>query len=269
MVAFLHVLLAFCLGAFAGRFMLVVVRYLPAILFKGPSKGNEPRDIFKLFFEAPLCWSCRHSIDWSYNVPILGYLLMRGRCPYCQSPLGVNRFWLEFSVALLFAGTVLFFSLSPLVLFVLGVNCVLICCFITDYEHGILPDQFTLTLVWVGLIGSLYPMFISPQKAIMGAVGGYGIFWIMNEVYRYFRNREGMYPGDFKLNAGIGACVGLKMLFPILGISFLLMIIFSLSRFLYAHRSLNPSYLHKEIAYGCYSTVMTQAVIYLMLFGFI
>lgn len=143
------------------------------------------------------------------------------------------------------------------------------CCFITDLDHGILPDQFTLTFVWIGLIGSLYPVFLTPHQSIIGAVAGYGVFWLCNEIYRFFRHRDGMYPGDFKLNAGIGACVGVKWLFIIIGISVFAMLVGSLAQFIYSNRTLHAGYLYKEIAYGCYASVVTFIVLYLMLAGFV
>lgn len=169
-----------------------------------------------------------------------------------------TKVWhLEILLALLFFLSACFFPIGPQLIFTLCVSCLLICCFITDYEHGILPDQFTLSLVWVGLVGTLYPVFIEPQEAILGAVFGYGFFWLSNVIYRYFRGVEGMYPGDFKLNAGIGACLGLKLLFTILFASSILLLIVTALRFLFSKKDSKLDFLYQEIPYGCYASVVT------------
>lgn len=169
-----------------------------------------------------------------------------------------DKVWhLEIFMALLFSLSAWFFPIGPQLIFILCVSCLLICCFITDYEHGILPDQFTLSLVWIGLIGTLYPVLIEPQEAILGAVFGYGFFWLSNVIYRYFRGVEGMYPGDFKLNAGIGACFGFKFLFLILFASSILLLVVTLIRFLFLKKNSKLDFLYQEIPYGCYASVVT------------
>lgn len=266
---FLSALLAVCIGAFVGKFMAITVHYLPQILLEGCDKGREPRDIFKWFFQKPLCLNCHHDISWLENMPIAGYLITKGKCPHCQHASGRQVFWLELGVALLFGVTALIFGLDAAALFVLVATCLLICCFITDFEYGILPDQFTLSLIWVGLIGSLNPIFIPPQEAILGAIGGYLVFWAINEIYRYFRNFDGMFPGDFKLNAGLGACIGFKLLLPVLVISLLLLVVVAIMRILWLQRLPEAGDMHKEIAYACYVTIVAVMVLYLKLSGII
>ena len=260
-----HALLAFCIGAFIGKFLALEVRDLPLILLEGCQEGREPRDILKRFFQFPECQNCHYPMKGLANIPIIGYLLLRGKCPNCLHPLYFQTFLLELGIALLFGITTFLFSLTLAVVFVLLTSCLLISCFITDYEHGILPDQFTLSLLWVGLIASLFPIFISSEEAILGAVVGYGILWLNNEIYRYFRHQDGIFPGDFKLNAAIGACVGVKYFLITLAFSMLFLVIGSLIQFLYAHRTLHVGYLRKEIAYGCYASIVTVIVLYFLL----
>lgn len=266
----LNALLAAVIGAFVGKFMAMTVHFLPQILLEGCDKGREPNDIFTWYFRKPFCWHCQHPLAWSEHIPIIGYLLQQGRCSHCQKPLELKIIVLEIGIALLFGISTLFFPIDFSLLFVLCASCLLICCFITDYEYGILPDQITLTLVWLGLIASLRPVFISSQEAIIGAVCGYGIFWLLNLIYRYFRKFEGMFPGDFKLNAGIGACVGIKLLLPILLISFVLMLVVTLIKVFYTQKvtdtgHLVTSYLYKEIAYACFTTIVAFIALFLLL----
>jgi leader peptidase (prepilin peptidase)/N-methyltransferase len=257
------------IGAYAGKFMALAVNYLPQILLEGCDKGRIPRDIIKYFFQSPRCLNCQQSITWMENVPIVGYRLMQGKCPHCHYPIGLQTFALELGTALLFGFTVLLFGVNPPVIFVLIVSCLLICCFLTDFEQGILPDQFTLSLIWVGLIASLIPIFVTPQEAIVGAVIGYGLFWAINVFYRSLRHFDGMFPGDFKLNAGIGACLGIKLLMTVLLLSFFLLIAVAVFRFLWSKTIPNASDLHKEVAYACYVTIVAFVAIYFKLAGFL
>ncbi len=259
-----YVVIATIIGAFIGRFLAFTVHHLPKILME-ESEDKEPSDILKMFFQKPHCWHCESPISWLENLPIIGYFLLRGKCKECQQPLVKQLIFLEIGTAVLFGVTMALFPLTVPTLFVLISSCLLIGTFLTDFEHGILPDQFTLTLLWVGLIGSLFPVFVSSKQAILGAVFGYGFFWFMNSIYRYFRSLEGMYPGDFKLNAAIGACVGIQWLTPIILISFLFLIIFAVIIYIFRTRKINTSFLYQESPYGCYSSVITIGVLYLLL----
>lgn len=237
MLTLINVLFVAFIGFYAGKFMGMTVRYLPEILLEGDEEGREPREIIGWFFQK--------SFSLKFNV-----------LPF------------EVGFASLCAISTLFFEVDASLIFVLIVSWLLICCFITDYQHGILPDQLTLSLVWVGLIGSLFPIFVTPSEAIIGAVGGYGIFWIFNVIYRYFKGQEGMFPGDFKLNAGIGACVGFNVLVPILIASMLLLLAVTFIQYLLRDKKKESNYLSREVPYACFVSVVILAVVYLKLANF-
>lgn len=267
-MSILTALLASCVGAYVGKFMAMIITYLPPILLEGCDKGREPRDIFKWFWQKPFCFNCKQSMPTKQGIPIVGYLSALQKCPKCKFSFK-KTFALEISIALLFGLLTLFFGLSASLVFVCTAICILICCFFTDYEYSILPDQLTLLLVWVGLVGSLFHIFLEPHQAILGAIAGYGIFWILNEIYYYFRHKVGMYPGDFKLNAGVGACIGIKLLLPTLVIAFILLIVTSLVQILSVKKPLEGSFLHKAVSYGCYLSVVAISVLLLLFFGFL
>lgn len=269
MTTLLTVLLSTLIGAFVGKFLAMTTHFLPPILLEGCDKGREPADIIKWFFQKPFCWHCRQALTWKEYVPLVGFWLSKGKCPHCQEPLGLKIPILEWGVALLFGLSSFFVPLGPEIIFVWVASCFLICCFITDYEYQILPDQLTMSLVWVGLIGSLYPVFIGPQEAIMGAIIGYTIFWGFNYLYSRVRGFDGIYPGDFKLNAGIGACVGYKLLIPILIVSMASLLVITFLQTLYTQRRITADYFYKEIAYACFTSVVAAAALYLLLLGVI
>ena len=266
----LSVLLAFILGAFVGRFMAMTVHFLPQILLEGCDKGRIPRDIFTWFFKEPFCWHCQKPIVWSHRIPLVGTILQKGKCRHCGQPIGLRVPLLEWGIGLLFGISALFFPIDFSLIFVLAASCILICCFITDFEYGILPDQLTYPLIWLGLIGSMSPVFINTHQAIIGAIVGYGIFWLINFIYRYLRKSDGMFPGDFKLNAGIGACVGIKVLVPVIAISLVLLIVGTFIKVLYGQKvtdtgHLVNQYLHKEVAYACYISIVAIVSLFLLL----
>lgn len=268
----LSALFAFFLGSYVGQFMAFTVHFLPQILLEDCEKGRLPRDIFKSYFKERFCLNCQKPLKWTDRLPLIGYFLQKGKCRRCGKPIESKVIWLEWGVATLFGISALLFPVNISLLFVWAASSLLICCVITDYEFGILPDQFTLLLLWVGLLGSLLPLFVSPRDAILGAIAGYGFFWVINLVYYYFRNIEGMFPGDFKINAAIGAWVGLKLLLPVLLISLLLVIVVALVK-VYLFRKLTDTghfiteYLHKEIAYGCLVSLVTIVTLFLLLGG--
>ncbi len=230
----LNTILAMILGYFTGRFMGLTVQFLPEILLEGCDEGREPRNIIGWFFQDKI-------------------------------PKTTKIFLFQWLMAILFGFSALIFPLEISLIFLLSANCILICCFFTDYEYGILPDQLTLSFVWLGLIGSLFSIIISPSESIAGAIFGYGIFWMFNEIYRHFRGMEGMYPGDFKLNAGIGACVGVKLLIPILAISLVLLIVTNILNVLLNKKNDEENFLYKEVPYACSATIVAIMANYLIL----
>lgn len=253
---------AFLLGAFIGRYIAMVTYFLPQILFEKINK--EPSDIIDWFFKDPICWKCNEKRDLFIKIPVISYFFSGIKCSHCGYSY-IKSFILEIIVGLFLALLVLLFPIDASLFFVFITTCLFICCFLTDYDYGILPDQFTLTLIWVGLIGSLFPIFISSQQAIAGALIGYGLFWAMNEIYRFFRKQEGMFPGDFKLNAGVGACIGVHYLFLSLAFALLLLILTQI--ILYWSSNKKENFLKKEVAYGCYLSIVSVGFIFYLYFA--
>lgn len=179
-----------------------------------------------------------------------------------QQISSIKPFIVELLLALLFGFLGFWLPFGPLLFFIPAVSFLLIGCFLTDLKAGLLLDQCTLGLVWIGLLASLFPLAATPEEAIIGAVLGYGVFWIFNVIYKYFRGFEGMYPGDFKLNAGIGACFGWKLLLPILLASLLLLLLCTAIWFLCFKRKKGVNYFYQEIPYGCFASLVSLIALY-------
>lgn len=156
------------------------------------------------------CQKCLKPVSWYDNIPIVSWLILRGRCRHCGEKFSVRYMLVELITAVLFTLTYhyagLTWSLLEYLLFVFG----LVVCTFIDFDHFILPDEFTLSGIVIGLLGA----WLNPQRQIMDAVVGVlvggGFLWLMAYLYFLFTKQEGMGGGDIKLLAWIGAVLGWK-----------------------------------------------------------
>ncbi|MGZ3772461.1 MAG: prepilin peptidase [Pseudobdellovibrionaceae bacterium] len=186
----------FLLGAIFGSFGNVIVYRLP----KGESIV-KPRSY---------CYSCKTQIKWYDNIPILSWFLLRGRCRNCHSKFSFRYSLVEIIMAVLFALSYhyagLSWSLLEYLIFVFG----LVVCTFIDFDHMILPDEFTLSGIVIGLIGAALNPHREFLDALYGVLMGGGFLWGMAYVYYLLTKQEGMGGGDIKLLAWIGALLGWK-----------------------------------------------------------
>lgn len=167
------------------------------------------------------CPKCRTPIGWRSNIPLVSFLLQRGRCTDCEArihwryPLG------ELLCALLALAAWVVFGASLEAMAAILVCAALVALALIDLEHGLLPDRLTLGLLWAGLAYSLAPKssaagmpvllpFPAPGQAIAGAIAGYAFLWLFNRLWRILRKRDGLGMGDCKLLAAMGAWLGLN-----------------------------------------------------------
>ena len=184
----------FIFGALFGSFANVVIVRLP-----GGESVVKPRSA---------CRNCKSLIPWYHNLPIISWLLLRGRCYKCKARFSARYPLVEFIMASLFAAAGVRYGLSwtllESVIFIFG----LVCCTFIDIDHMILPDEFTLSGIVIGLIGA----FLNPERTFLASL--YGVLlgggFLLSIAYLYFalRKREGMGGGDIKLIAWIGAVLG-------------------------------------------------------------
>ena len=156
------------------------------------------------------CPKCSKQIAWYDNIPLVSYLLLRGRCRQCGQPISLRYPIVELLMALGFGG--LFWkcgwswTLLEYDIFFFG----LITVSFIDFDHMILPDVFTLSGIVIGLVGA----WLNPEReflpSLMGVLIGGGALWLVAYLYFLFRKQEGMGGGDIKLLAWIGAVLGWK-----------------------------------------------------------
>lgn len=156
------------------------------------------------------CQNCNHQIKAWENIPVFGFLFLAGKCSNCKTKIS-HRYWIiELFTAILSTVVVYYFgwSIQSLVGIVLTYYLVVIA--LIDFDTMVIPDQFSLSLMWIGLILSLWAIFIDPTTAIKGALLGYLLLWSIFHLFKLITGKDGMGYGDFKLLAAGGAWFGMK-----------------------------------------------------------
>ncbi|MDT8450003.1 MAG: A24 family peptidase [Wenzhouxiangellaceae bacterium] len=208
-------------GLLVGSFLNVVILRFPArmlhqwkcqcreLLELEPAAEAEPAGVAT---GRSRCPKCAQPIAWYDNIPLVSWLLLRGRCRHCDAPISLRYPVVEALTAIL--SVVVIWRLGPGVegLAGLAFTWTLIAASGIDLDHQLLPDQFTLPLVWAGLLLNLFGVFTDLESAVIGAVAGYLILWLVFHAFRLATGKEGMGYGDFKLLAAIGAWFGWQVL---------------------------------------------------------
>lgn len=184
------------LGLVWGSFLNVVIHRLPRRQ--------------SLVWPGSACPACGHAIRWHDNVPVVGWLMLRGRCRHCGAPISIRYPIVESMTAGAFLAC--YWAVGPHLLLVprLVLAAALIALFAIDLEHQLLPDRITLPGIVAGLVFSL---FLPPglRDAVIGVLIGGGVLWVLSETYFRVRGIEGMGFGDVKMLAMVGAWLGVKM----------------------------------------------------------
>ncbi|QFU74993.1 prepilin peptidase [Halioglobus maricola] len=209
------------LGLIVGSFLNVVIHRLPIMmesrwrrdcceLLEVEQEKEEP----KLTLATPNshCPACQSAIKPWQNIPVLSYLLLRGRCANCGVSISPRYPIVELVTGLMTLALAWFLPLSPALLGAMLLTWSLIALTMIDIDHQLLPDDITLPLMWLGLLFNLFGTFVSIQDAVIGAMGGYLCLWSVFWIFKLLTGKEGMGYGDFKLLAALGAWLGWQML---------------------------------------------------------
>jgi len=227
----LWIALAGVLGLLVGSFLNVVILRLPERM--AAAWRREARDVLELQADTtPLppgivrepshCPHCKHPLSALDNIPLIGWLLLRGRCRYCQSKISIQYPLVELLSGVLSAVIVWKFGPSWAALAGLALTWTLIALSGIDFRTQLLPDQLTFPLLWLGLLLSLLPMFVTAPASILAAAIGYLSLWSVYWAFKLLTGKEGMGHGDFKLLAALGAWMGPVALLPIILLSSLI-----------------------------------------------
>ena len=158
------------------------------------------------------CTACGRGLSWFENVPLLSYLVLRGRCRSCGAPISSVYPLVELVTPALFVMQYWQLGWQPLLLVRLVFSCAMVVLFVVDLQHRILPNAITVSGVGVGLALSI---FMEPgwRDAVIGVVVGGGVLFGVAEVYYRLRGEEGLGMGDVKMLAMIGAFLGWRLMF--------------------------------------------------------
>jgi leader peptidase (prepilin peptidase)/N-methyltransferase len=244
----------FLLGLMIGSFLNVVIYRLPIILEREwrtqaaelmpaiddtsstASLGQVSPEKLSLSTPRSACPSCKAPIKAWQNIPVVSWLVLRGRCASCNAKISVRYPLIELATGLLSAWVAWHFGFGAPAACGLLVTWTLIALTGIDIDHQLLPDGITLPLMWAGLLAAVIvgpiagsPIPVSARDAIIGAAAGYTSLWLVFHAFRLITGKEGMGYGDFKLFAALGAWLGWKLLPLIILLSALAGAVFGIS----------------------------------------
>jgi leader peptidase (prepilin peptidase) / N-methyltransferase len=227
----------FLLGLIIGSFLNVVIYRLPIMLERdwraqaadmlapdadaATHTSTTPAVSVRFSLSTPrsACPNCKAPITALQNIPLVSWLVLRGRCAACKTKISVRYPLVELATGLLSAWVAWHFGFGAAAACGLLITWTLIALTGIDIDHQLLPDGITLPLMWVGLLSAVVigpiagsPIPVSARDAIIGAVSGYVSLWLVFHAFRLITGKEGMGYGDFKLFAALGAWLGWKLL---------------------------------------------------------
>ncbi|NMY12083.1 Type 4 prepilin-like proteins leader peptide-processing enzyme [Pseudomonas veronii 1YdBTEX2] len=207
-------------GLLVGSFLNVVVYRLPEMMKR--SWLQEARDTlhmepaptepFNLAVPNSRCPSCGHSIKPWENIPIFSWILLRGKCSSCRTPISSRYPIVEVVTAGLSFATAWRFGYGAETCFALLMIWGGTALFLIDLDEMVLPDTIVIPGIWLGLAASYLGLFSTLQDGFIGAVTGYLLLALPALTFQMITGRQGMGNGDFKLLALFGAWLGWQSL---------------------------------------------------------
>lgn len=221
----------FVLGLLVGSFLNVVIHRLPVMLERAwrrealatSGKEPDPEEPYDLIRPRSACPACKAPIKALQNIPVISWLVLRGRCANCRATISARYPLVEILTALLSATVAWQFGFGWTTAAALVLTWFLIALAFIDIDTQLLPDNLTLPLLWLGLLAALVlpslegaRLPVDLRSAVIGAIAGYLSLWSVYQLFKLLTHKEGMGFGDFKLLAALGAWLGWQMLLPII-----------------------------------------------------
>jgi len=258
--------LIFILGLIVGSFLNVVIYRLPVMLKKQWSRDcklflaengelqlaqDPPVEArYNLLVPRSRCPHCGHQIAAWENIPVISYILLRGKCHDCAAAISIRYPIVE----ILSAVTALFvawqFGVGWQSSLAIILSWALISLSFIDYDHQYLPDNITLPFLWLGLLVNMNGLFTDIESAVIGSMAGYLILWSIYKLFKMVTGKEGMGYGDFKLLAMTGAWLGWQMLPAVILISSVVGALFGLTMIIFKQHDKS-----KPIPFGPYLAI--------------
>ncbi|WGL17902.1 A24 family peptidase [Microbulbifer bruguierae] len=224
---------AFVLGLLIGSFLNVVIHRLPIMMEreyqrdfysyfdKQPSKEEQKQlsETYNLVLPHSHCPKCKTEIKPWENIPIISYLMLRGKCGRCGTPISKRYPLVELVTGILTAVVVWQLGFTWQALAGVFFTWALVALTGIDFDKQLLPDNITLPLLWAGLVINLWGVFVPLQEAVIGAIVGYLSLWSVFHLFKLVTGKEGMGAGDFKILAAIGAWFGWQSVLLVIPLS--------------------------------------------------
>lgn len=189
--------------AIVAMFGAIVGSFLNVCVYRVPLQKS-------VVWPASACPNCRRELLWYENVPVASWILLRGRCRTCATPISIQYPLVEAITALMFGLGWWYYGPGALLASRLLFGCALIVLFAIDHEHHLLPNVITLPGI---VIGFAFSFFTEPgwEASLIGLLAGGGSLYAIAEIYYRVRHEEGLGMGDVKMLAMIGAFLGWKL----------------------------------------------------------
>jgi leader peptidase (prepilin peptidase) / N-methyltransferase len=226
------------LGLIFGSFLNLVIYRLP-IMLDNAGKSQAKSSAFNLAFPPSHCPKCQHKISIWCNIPVVSFLLLRGKCHHCKASISIRYLLVEVLSCLASIAVAWQWGITLQTIFLLPLTWALIALAFIDIKDLILPDIITIPCLWLGLIASLFNLFVTAKEAILGAIFGYIFLWGAARIFKIIRKIEGMGYGDFKLLAVFGAWCGWRALPSIILLASVLCIVIGGLVLLWKKRAFN------------------------------
>lgn len=244
---------------FIGSFLNVVIYRLPRMMEFGWSEecriylGLKPHtEVEKLNLCLPYshCPRCKKTIRPWHNIPLLSYLWLQGRCAYCKAHISIRYPLVEALTCIVSVYVAWKFGFTWQTAAALLFTWISICLIFIDLDYHLLPDQLTLSLLWLGAFFSLFNLFCNSHDAIIGAMVGYLLFAAIQFIFKLATGKTGMGQGDFKYLAALGAFLGWQLLPLIILLSSISGVIFALT-----HMAIKRNFKSVPLPFGPYLAV--------------
>jgi leader peptidase (prepilin peptidase)/N-methyltransferase len=215
-----------------GSVLNMVIYRLPIMLDFKP-QPHQHFKTFNLFFPRSHCTRCGNIIAWYYNIPIVSYAMLMGKCPHCRLPISLKYPLIEISYVLICVFSYLHYPDTSHFLSIAWFSALLLIQSIIDFELFLLPDIISYLLLWSGLFLNSFNLFCSLHHAVYGAIFAYLGLWLFYHLFAKLTGKQGFGYGDFKLYAAISAWLGIEKIFICIMLSCIIGIVFGLGMMIF------------------------------------
>ncbi len=246
----MSILIIFILGACIGSFFNVCIYRIPL---------NE-----SIIFPKSHCPSCDKPIPFYFNIPIISYISLRGKCAFCGAEIPIRYLIVEVLTPIFIALIFIKFKISlPALSYAIFISGLIIISFI-DIKEKIIPDVISIPWIIIGFISSFFSQNISYKESLLGIILGAGVLLFIRTTYKLTAKKEGMGIGDIKLLGMIGAFIGVKGVFFTLFTSSLAGSLYALFMLIFSDKKIA---LNKEVPFGPFLSL--GAVLYVFYGNFL